>query len=271
MLSASSSRSNTKSYCVTSESTSPREGVCEGHVANAGGGEDGGGDQVATAPSCFETRGVAGGVAIANYDGGVNTDHYSTVSYNPECPLDVVIPSSIDGSSVIAIDERSFYERSLTSVTMPNSVTSIGEHAFNESRLTSITLSNSVTSIGAYAFSYNQLTSVTIPNTTTSIGSGAFSANELTSVTIPSSVTSIDQSAFGNNQLTSVTIPNSVTNIEGDAFSSNQLTSVTIPSSVTSIGFRPFDYNPEINCRIPNVTSYNSSIFSLGCTTIERY
>ena len=104
--------------------------------------------------------------------------------YSPTCPKDVVIPSTIDGTAVTTIGDNAFSNKSLQSVTIPNSVTSIGDLAFYKNSLTSVTIPNSVTSIGDWAFSDNSLTSVTIPNSVTSIGELAFRNNSLTSVTI---------------------------------------------------------------------------------------
>jgi hypothetical protein len=186
------------------------------------------------------------------------------------------IPAQIQGLPVTAISDRAFYNRSLTSVTIPSSVTSIGNVAFSAcSSLTSITVDNpnpayasidgvlfdknirtiisypagktartytipsSVTSIGDYAFfPCESLTSITIPSSVTSIGDYAFCGCRITSITIPSSVTSIGDCAFWLcTRLTSITIPSSVTSIGVSAFANCcSLTSVTIPSSVRSIG-----------------------------------
>jgi len=184
---------------------------------------------------------------------------------------DVVIPGKIGKFTVVSIrgiEKKSifkgaFYDKRLTSVTIPDSVTSIGSDAFANNQLTSVTIPNSVTSIGWGAFEKNQLISVTIVNSVTSIGNHAFYNNQLTSVTIPNSVTSIGNYAFANNQLTSVTIPNSVTSIGSDAFANNQLTSVTIPNSVTSIGWGAFEENQLISVTIPNsVTSIGNYAFA---------
>ena len=93
----------------------------------------------------------------------------------------VVIPEEVNGRRIVAIGDRAFLNRQLTSVTIPNSVTSIGNEAFRDNQLTSVTIPNSVTSIGQYAFRDNQLTSVTIGNSVTSIGQHAFQDNRLTS------------------------------------------------------------------------------------------
>ena len=115
---------------------------------------------------------------------------------------DVVIPEKVKISEkealpVGVIGRYAFYNKELTSVTIPNSVTSIGKMAFYSNKLTSVTIGNTVTSIGDQAFSFNQLTSVTIPNSVTSIGDQAFSSNQLTSVTIPNSVINFNSRVFG--------------------------------------------------------------------------
>ena len=116
--------------------------------------------------------------------------------YNEEGGKDVVIPSMIEGSNVISIGTRAFYNNQLTSVIIPNSVVSIGSDAFYSNKLTSVIIPSSVTTIGVNAFYSNKLTSVIIPSSVTSIEQNAFYSNKLTSVTIPSSVTSIGKNAF---------------------------------------------------------------------------
>lgn len=99
------------------------------------------------------------------------------------------------------IEDRTFFNCALTSVTIPNSVTTIGRYAFSGcAHLTSVMIPNSVTTIEEYAFSHCvHLTSVIIPNSVTTIGESAFVyCSGLTSVTIPKSVTKIDEKAFNN-------------------------------------------------------------------------
>ncbi len=222
-------------------------------------------------------------------------------NYSDTCSSNVVIPSIIDGKTVVSIGDYSFCaqesqsagyneinnlfayndstinnetnyylaasvtepKRQIISVIIPNTVISIGENAFSWNLLTSVTIPDSVTIIGENAFSWNQLSSVTIGNSVTSIGENAFETNQLTNVIIPNSVTTIEYSAFLENQLTSVTIGNSVTSIGDYAFSWNQLTSVTIPNSVTSIGDGAFSWNQLTGVTIPNsVTSIGGGAFN---------
>jgi len=154
---------------------------------------------------------------------------------------EVRIPSTIRGKPVAEIWNKAFFNRQLTSVTIPNSVTTIGNLAFEKNRLTSVVIPNSVTYLSG--FKDNQLTSVVIPNSVTSIGSEAFRNNRLTNIAIPNSVKTIESMAFSDNQLTSVTIGNSVTQIPAGVFQNNKLTSVTIPNSVTFIGKEAFQNN----------------------------
>lgn len=175
----------------------------------------------------------------------VNDDDTVTITgYDDHATKDVVIPDTIDGKTVVAIGERAFASKGLTSVTIPDSVTDIGERALSYNQLISLTLPNSLRSIQVGAFQANQLTSVVIPNLVVNIGQYAFHDNQLTSVTIPNSVEIIGYGAFWMNKLTEITLPNSVKFIGALAFSENELTSVTIPDSVENIREESFGKNP---------------------------
>ena len=182
---------------------------------------------------------------------------------------DINMEADPDLKKVKVIGRKSFSERVLTSVVLPDGLEIIREYALYNNKLTTIAIPSSVTSIEGYAFSSNQLTNVTIGNGVMSIGGYAFASNKLTTVAIPNSVTSIGEGAFLGNQLTNVTIGNGVMSIGNSAFSSNQLTNVTIPNSVTSIGNSAFVSNQLTNVTIGNgVTSIGESAFYVY-TTIE--
>ncbi|WP_295090391.1 leucine-rich repeat protein [uncultured Ruminococcus sp.] len=133
---------------------------------------------------------------------------YATITGYTGTKTNLVIPSSVDGCTVVGIGNNCFANTSLASVTIPNSVTKIGMRAFLRTKLTSVTIPSSVKLIGDSAFKGTNLTSVTIPSSVTSIGSEAFRGTKLTSVTIPSSVTSIGSGAFREcEKLISVKIP----------------------------------------------------------------
>ena len=174
-------------------------------------------------------------------------------------PVNVVVPSEVDGKRVTSIGYSAFSGcKSLTSITIPDSVTCIGSFYSCENLIEIIVnLDNkNYTSVNGILFNKDKTELIcypsgkfgmryTIPNGVTSIGDSAFSScSNLTSITIPNSVTSIGDSAFGGcSSLTSVTIPNSVTSIGDEAFwSCSSLTSITIPDRVTSIGWYAFKY-----------------------------
>jgi len=93
----------------------------------------------------------------------------------------------------------------------------IAQEAFFDKQLTSVTIPNGVIEIGKGAFHTNRLTNIIIPDSVTEIGIGAFMNNRLTSITIGRGVTKIETGAFHNNPITSITIGAGV-NIAEDAF-----------------------------------------------------
>ena len=75
-----------------------------------------------------------------------------------------------------AMGDNAFYNRSVTSVTIPKGVTNIGENAFKGcTSLARINIPEGVTTIGHNAFyGCRSLTSISIPASVTTIGDGAF-------------------------------------------------------------------------------------------------
>jgi len=164
---------------------------------------------------------------------------------------------------ITSVKNLAFYEKQLTSVSIPDGAASIGDFAFAKNQLTGVSLPDSVTSIGKYTFSGNRLTVVTIPDSVTSIGEGAFSRNRLSGIIIPNSVKSIGDDAFSGNSLTGVTIPGSVTSIGKYAFAKNQIAGLTLSNGVTSIGEGAFTGNALTGITIPNtLKNIEKGVFS---------
>ena len=140
-----------------------------------------------------------------------------------ECPSDLVVPEEIDGYSVIEIEDYTFQDRQLTSLSLPQTLQGIGWHAFRNTQLTSVTIPNSVRFIGGYAFAENQLTTLNLPNNyLLNMDDYAFYSNQLTTVNIPY-ISNIPANAFRQNNLATITIPSGVTSIDTGAFAENDL------------------------------------------------
>ena len=167
------------------------------------------------------------------------------------------IPESVvyNGKTYIVtrIGKLAFYNRGVTSITIPNSVTSIGVQAFSMSALTSIEIPNSVTSIGEKAFfNCSGLTSITIPNSVRSIGLAAFEGCINIAVVNTNDIGAWCKIDFANNSsnplyytknlclngenITELDIPNDITEIKSSAFlNCSYITSVIIPNGLISI------------------------------------
>ncbi|WP_434305763.1 leucine-rich repeat protein [Clostridium botulinum] len=176
---------------------------------------------------------------------------------------DIVIPETIRGEKVTAIEDSAFKNKNLTSVKIPKTIESIGMQAFAKNNLTSIELPESLKNMGNIAFMDNKLASVKIPKNLINIPTGAFSQNQITSVLIPEGVTTIGRAAFMDNSLEAIIIPSTVESIGSTAFSTNKLKVVTIPSDVKNIGKDAFAKNENIKLtysKLVEVIEYGEKI-----------
>ncbi|GIP30817.1 leucine-rich repeat protein [Paenibacillus sp. J2TS4] len=137
--------------------------------------------------------------------------------------VNVVIPSKIQGVSVLKIGDNAFKEKQLQSVVIPNSVTSIGNFAFLGNQLLSIDIPDSVNSIGGHAFQANQLAKVILPNNMNRINQYTFAGNQLKRINIPDSVIKIDEMAFYMNPLEYISISSNTDMIGGEAIPSSSI------------------------------------------------
>ena len=182
----------------------------------------------------------------------------------------VVIPSKLDGYTVVAIGNGAFRNNTnLRAVTIPDTVTSIGDSAFYGcKKLSAVTLSANLTSLKSSAFSNCiSLTSIVIPKTVKITGGfGPFSGCiALTNVTLEPGMTVVAHNLFSDcSGLVSIKIPDTVTSIGDSAFEGcTRLKNVEIPDSVTSIGSQAFlDCTALEKIVIPDsVTEINRSAF----------
>ena len=121
----------------------------------------------------------------------------------------VVIPSTVDGITVKEIAFKTFYNnRTIESVTIPDSVTKIGNYAFAYcTNLKTVSIGNGVKTIGAYAFSSSGIQKVEIPSSVEAISFAAFwKCGSLKEAEIPETVNSIESKAFVSCSIKSICI-----------------------------------------------------------------
>ena len=174
------------------------------------------------------------------------------------------IPPRIEGYPVTSVNAWAFYgNKSLVSITLPNTITYIGKNAFYQcEKLARIHIPDSVTSIDQQAFSEcTSLISISVPNSVKFIGAGAFSyCSKLTNAILPEKLTSIENFTFNEcTSLAELTIPDGVMYIGEYAFSHcYQLKEVTFPNTVTAVGKWAFSH-----CNTLETVTIPESVFSI--------
>lgn len=131
------------------------------------------------------------------------------------------------------------YNKSITSVIIPEGVTAIGDDAFFQcNNLTEVSLPNSLISIGYRSFAVTKVRSIIMGDNVISIGNEAFLNSRLEEIRLSSNLKTIGWKAFyGCDKLTSIDIPAGVTEIGEEAFSTcSSIVSFVIPDGITRIG-----------------------------------
>ena len=176
----------------------------------------------------------------------LDDDGNATITGCNNITSSLVLPSEIDGHTVVAIGSQAFYKAAnLASVSIPDSVTTINNEAFEYcTKLTSVEIPDSVTYIGGEAFNgCTKLASVKLPANLKTLKFDVFkNCSSLTEITIPASITALPSNTFnGCTSLTKVTLPDTLSSIGNNAFQEcDALTTVTIPTSVAEIGGSAF-------------------------------
>ena len=193
---------------------------CKGYYQTLGANEESATKLCTTNDGLSDLREaiVQGRIPLMDYDtAGLNVTYrpyepnssISITGYNIAGGTDVVIPSQIDGKTVVAIADYAFTKNGV----IPTGI------AYSNDYKVSLLSYNSNNNYAVKPLAERMeiglnITSVIIPGTVTSIGEYAFEDNKLTNVTIPSSVTTINEGAFKNNPNIVITNNSSIENAE---------------------------------------------------------
>ena len=188
-----------------------------------------------------------------------NSSTKTIEKYDKEhCPLDVVIPETIDGVEVENIGEQSFTlvdyyrcnvdgrwqnfqeKQEGVSCTVYLKKDSEGNILYP---LNWVVLPRTLKTIEALAFENNNIDFINIPNGVTDIGDYAFANNAITSVYLPDSVTNLYKYAFAHNPITEFSFSKNMKTMTEGTIYGTSLTSLTIPSHIKTIETRNMPYN----------------------------
>jgi BspA type Leucine rich repeat region (6 copies) len=225
--------------------------------------------------------------AQAPFDYVINN---GTITITKGCPITpgaVVIPETINGLPVAAIEAMAFFScTNLTAIVVPDSVTDVGHGAFSRCiSLTNAYLSKRISSIEQGTFEgCTRLATVSIPDSVSNIQFNAFlGCVSLDQVRLPNKVASLGNGAFfGCAALASISIPDSLTTIGSGTFAGcTSLTSIDVTtghvrfSSVDGVLFNK-DQTTLLQCpggkagrlTLPNSVSRIGEHAFSGCTSL---
>ena len=221
---------------------------CKGYCQTLGANEESATKLCTTNDGLSDLREaiVQGRIPLMDYEtAGLNVTYrpyepnssISITGYNIAGGTDVVIPSQIDGKTVVAIADYAFTKSGvIPSLTAYNNDYKVSLLSYNSNKKYEI--KPLAIGGGTHTAAGLGITSVVIPNTVTSISEGAFYDNKLTNVEIPSSITGIGDYAFANNKITSITFPDTPISIGCRVFYGNPImedSSYSFPSNVTEV------------------------------------
>lgn len=203
-----------------------------------------------------ETSSVSDFKYIEKEEGIIITEYVGTASK-------VILPAKIEERPVTQIGEGAFqYNRTITSVEIPNSVTHINRAAFSDClALSSVSLPQGLTSVGISAFeNCAKLSKITLPDTLTTLGDCAFkNCASLKYIKIPKGLTDWGSDTFLNAAIETVDFEEGIEKIGSSAFAYTDLKTLTLPKSVKKISTKAF-----IECKNLELVALNDGIITIG-------
>lgn len=205
---------------------------------------------ISEAEAAYEYVVVNGGAKVTGYTGS---------------DVNVVIPETLGGYPVTAMERTFDSSRTVETVVLPSTLKTLGGYTFwGCESLRSVTFNSEITAIGEFEFfQCRVLEDFMLPESVTSIGMKAFSGcHALTKLPFSGHVQTIGNYAFEEGWgFVSLDIPDGVKTIGTSAFADGQyMKKVVIPASVTSIGANAF-----------SGSIYEMNIYGYAGTAAETY
>ena len=182
----------------------------------------------------------------------------------------VIVPDTVQGCPVVAIDTGAFQNAKITEVQLPETVQYIHYGAFSECQfLSKINFPKDIRLIGCGAFVGAALTELELDAPALRISDSAFiDCRNLERAEM--NVKSIGEGAFLRCvALKTIKLGNAVQKIEANAFKNSGLSEINIPESVEIIGTEAFSADPPITISLPP-EPYTIVYDSLPAITLPR-
>lgn len=224
------------------------------------------------------------GLQFRLYTEKSGTKYYVAVGIGKYKDANLVIPDTFKSLPVQVIADSAFQgNKTITSVTLPNSVKTIGKLAFGDcDKITELSLPDSVVTLGERAFSdCDTLATVTMGSGLDLIGGKCFySCDKLEAVNFGAAVKTIGFEAFfGCPSLKQLTLPTSLSVIEDHAFwGCVALESIQIYDQLTYIGRDAFyacakltPTEVEGDLYLGNTENPHLLLVAIGDKTVEEY
>lgn len=218
-------------------------------------------------------------------DGGYKVKGTATASDT------VVIPSTINGAPVVAIDAQAFSGSQITAInlsgatnlktiedeafagtdisklTIPGNVEYVGQYIVQGcDSLTSLTIEEGVKALGNYAFfGATAIQSLTIPGSVETVGGRVVQeCTSLAEITLEEGIKSLSMRSFYGAAVKSIKIPSTITDIPAYCFEASAIERIKLHDGITSIGEGAF-----FNCSGLTELTIPRSVKSIGQSILQ--
>lgn len=155
-----------------------------------------------------------------NYEYTVNSDNTITISSYTGSAEELVVPSEIDGKSVVSIGKKAFYQnKSIIKITLPDTIKTIDDYAFASTTISECNIYEGLETIGEFVFQFSDIKDIILPESLIDLGSYAFAhTDNLETINIPKNLSSISACCFYQSKIKRIHIPSNIKIVYAGAF-----------------------------------------------------